>query len=41
MQLQGEGLRRAVGNEGVAGWAGKSVIHVPLMDRLLGGRIFG
>lgn len=41
MQLQGEGLWRAVGDEGVAWWAGKSVVHVPLMERVLGGRIFG
>lgn len=41
MQLQGDGLRRAVEDEGVVGRAGKSVVHVPLMDRMLGGRIFG
>lgn len=41
MQLQGEGLRRAVEGEGDVGRAGKSVVHVPLMDRKQGGRIFG
>lgn len=42
MQLQGDGLWRAVEDEGVVGRAGKPVVHVPLMmDRMLGGRIFG
>lgn len=43
MQLQGEGLwgGGAVEDEGVVGRAGKSVVHVPLMDRTQGGRIFG
>lgn len=41
MQLQDEGLLRPVEDEGVVGWAGKSVVQDPLMGRMQGGRIFG